>query len=124
MNGIASIFLAPLQGLLNTFQSERHYKDGKKDEALHAIHKALLETKKYIELSKGNEDRDTEYKLAQLWAEASVKSRYASEELMERLQDKSKYWADTIEWSREEVLSKKIDFESIEKQINALLKGS
>jgi len=124
MNGIASVFLGPLQGLLSTFQSERHYKDDKKDEALNAIHKALLETKKYIELSNGVEDREKEYKLAQLWADASVKSRHANQELMERLRDKSKYWADTIEWSREEVLEKKIDFESIEKQINELLNGS
>jgi len=124
MNGIASVFLGPLQGLLSTFQSERHYKDDKKDEALNAIHKALLETKKYIELSNGVEDREKEYELAQLWAGASVKSRHANQELMERLRDKSKYWADTIEWSREEVLEKKIDFESIEKQINELLNGS
>ncbi|WP_369160805.1 hypothetical protein [Candidatus Thiodiazotropha sp. LNASS1] len=124
MNGIASVFLAPLQGLLSTFQSERHYKDNKKDEALHAIHAALLETKKYIELSDGVEDREKEYQLAQLWAEASVKSRYASEELMMRLQDKSKYWSDTIEWSRDEILAKKIDFESIENQINELLGNS
>lgn len=110
MNGIPSIFLGPLQGLLNTFQSERHYKDDRKDEALHAIHKALLETKKYIELSNDIEDRETEYELAQMWADASIKSRYASEELAQRLQDKSKYWADTIEWSREEILAKNIDF--------------
>jgi len=124
MNGIASIFLGPLQGLLNTFQSERHYKDDKKDEALHAIHTALLETKKYIELSNGVENREKEYELAQLWADASVKSRYASEELMERLRDKSKYWADTIEWSRDEIIEKNIDFESIEKQLDELLSGS
>ena len=123
MNGIASVFLGPLQGLLNTFQSERHYKDDKKDQALQAIYKALLETKKYIELSKGVQDREKEHELAQMWADASVKSRYASNELMERLGDKSKYWADTIEWSREEILAKKIDFKSIEKQLDELLHG-
>lgn len=46
MPGIASVFLAPLQGLLTTFQTERHYKNAKIDEALLAIKKALLESKK------------------------------------------------------------------------------
>ena len=59
-----------------------------------------------------------------MWTDASVKFRYASEELMQRLQDKSKYWTDTIEWSRYEVLAKKIDFMTIENQINELLKES
>lgn len=121
MNKIASIFLVPLQGLLNTLQSERHYKDHNKDEALKSIHTALLETKKFIELSEGQSNREKEYELAQLWADASVKSRLVSKELCNRLDDKSKYWSDTIEWSREEILEKKIDFDSIELQINTLL---
>ncbi len=124
MNVVASVFLAPLQKLLNTLQSERHYKDKKKDEALIAIKNALLETKKYIELSQGNEDRKSEYRLAQLWGEASVKARHASKRLAMRLHDKSKYWSDTIEWSREEVLEKQFDFDSIEQSISQLLTGS
>ncbi len=122
MNVIASVFLAPLQGLLNTLQTERHYQDDKKDEALLAIQKALLETKKYIEISGGDEDRIKEYELAELWSSASIKSRHASEELAARLNDKSRYWSDNIVWSREEVLEKEIDFPSIEKQLNNLLK--
>ncbi len=124
MNGIASVFLAPLQGLLNTLQSERHYQDDKKDEALLAIQKALLESKKYAETSNGVVDREKEYAIAQLWADASVKSRYASEGLAQRLQDKSKYWSDTIEWSQAEVIDKGIEFSAIEKQIDDLLKNS
>jgi hypothetical protein len=121
MMTISSVFLAPLQGLLSTFQSERHYNDKKKDEALIAIRHALLETQKHIEISKGRISRETEYQIAQLWGEASVKARHASKELSRRLHDKSKYWADTIEWSREEVLGKQIDFDSIEQDLNKLL---
>jgi hypothetical protein len=51
-----------------------------------------------------------------------VKARHASEELAIQLEDKSKYWSDNIEWSREEILGKKIDFPSIEKQIDELLR--
>lgn len=60
--------------------------------------------------------------MAQLWSDASVKARHASEELAIQLEDKSKYWSDNIEWSREEILGKKIDFPSIEKQIDELLR--
>lgn len=124
MNGIASLFLTPLQGLLNTFQTERHYQDRKKDEALRAIQEALLETKKYIELSAGNENREREFDLAKLWADAAVKARHASEELAIRLNDKSKYWSQDFCWSEEEVLDKGIDFPTIEKQLDELLKDS
>jgi hypothetical protein len=114
----------PLQNLLATFQSERHYKDDKKDAALLAINKALIETKRYAEKSEGTNsiDRDQEYQLAQLWAEAATKVRYASGELAERLQNKSLYWSEDFKWSREEVLSKQIDLDSIQRQVMDLLK--
>jgi hypothetical protein len=123
MGATASIFLAPLQGLLNTFQSERHYRDDKIDEALLSIQKALIRSKQYAEASKGIKcyDRDKEFELSQLWADASVKARYASEDLAQRLHDKSLFWADKIEWSSNEVLDKGIDFDSIEQQIEKLL---
>ena len=84
-----------------------------------------MESKKYIELfeRKNNIDREKEYELARLWSEASVKARHASKELAKRLYHKSKYWRGTIKWSREEIISKKIDFDSIEKQIRKLLKN-
>ena len=122
MSVFASVFLAPLQGILTTFQNERQYQCDKTDEALLAIKKALLESKKHIELYGDKKDREKEYKLAQLWSDASVKARHASEDLANQLNDKSKYWSDSIEWSREEILDKKIDFPSIEKQIDELLR--
>ncbi len=80
-----------------------------------------METKKHIELSGGVENREKEFELAELWAAASVKARHASEELSMRLNDKSKYWWDTIVWSQEQVEEKEIDFPSIEKQLDELL---
>ncbi len=64
MSGLAEVFLSPLQGLLNTLQSERHYKDKNFDDALLAIKTALLETKKHIELGGEQRDREKEYELA------------------------------------------------------------
>lgn len=60
--------------------------------------------------------------MAQLWAEAATKARHASKELAERLQNKSLYWSEEFKWSREEVLSKQIDIESIQEQVLDLLK--
>lgn len=118
-----SIFLAPLKGLLNTFQKERHYKDDKKDAALLAIQAALLQTRRYIEKSGGDKsfDRDEEYRIASLWAEAAVKARHVSSDVALRLNDKSTYWSDRFEWSREEVIERAIDLASIEHDLNALL---
>ena len=67
-------------------------------------------------------DRDHEYQLAQLWAEAATKVRYASIDLAERLQNKSVYWSEDFKWSRDEVLSKQIDLDSIQRQVMDLLK--
>jgi hypothetical protein len=117
-----SVLLSPLQSLLNTFQSERHYRDDRKDAALLAINKALIETKRYMETC-GSIDREREYNLAQLWAEAAAKARYSSAALAERFQNKSLYWTEELKWSREEVLSKQIDFDSIQEQVVQLLKA-
>ncbi len=119
-----SVLFGPLQNLLGTFQSERHYTDEKKDAALLAINKALVETKRYIEKSEGtnSSDRNQEYELAQLWAEAATKARYASTQLAESLQNKALYWSEEFKWSREEVLSKQIDIDSIQEQVMDLLK--
>lgn len=119
-----SVLFGPLQALLGKFQSERHYTDEKRDSALLAINKALIETKRYIEESDTTHalDRNQEYALAQLWAEAATKARYASTELAERLQNKSLYWSEDFKWSREEVLSKRIDIDSIHDEVLNLLK--
>jgi len=117
-----TVFLAPLQKLLDSFQKERHYQDDKREEALKAIQKALIETKKHIELSP--ENRENEFNLAHLWADASAKIKYANADLATILKDKSKYWRDDFTWSNNIVLEKQINFDSIEKQIESLLENT
>lgn len=119
-----SVLLAPLQGLLTYFQRDRHVRDEKRDAALLAIKTALIESRKYVELSSGESgrDREKEYVLAQLWADAAVKARHASQDLAERLNDKSAYWSENLKWSREEVLARRIDFASVEVAVNELLR--
>ena len=108
-----------LTKILELWQKTKHEKNKQIDDALRTIQKALNETKQYIEFS--DSSRVDEYKLSELWTEASIKIRHASAELAEILNNKALYWQDSVEWSREEVLDKKIDFGSIEKQINNLL---
>ena len=121
-----SVLISPLLKLLSIFQKERHFKDEKKDAALAAINEAIIATKQYIEVSGGEKciDRKKEYKLSKLWADAAAKSRYASGDLAARLNDKSAYWSDQLEWSREEVLLKRIDLDSIHQSVTSLLRGS
>jgi hypothetical protein len=121
--GLSSL-LGPLQNLLGTFQAERHYRDEKKDAALLAINTAWIETKKYIEESEGkkNFSRAREFQLSQLWSEAATKARYANAALALRMQDKSLYWSDKLEWPQDIVSGKEIDIDSIQKTVNDLLK--
>lgn len=123
MSAEASLLLGPLQNLLSWFQKERHYKDDKKDAALEAINTALIATRQYIEESQGQKciDRTREFQLSGLWADAAIKSRHASVELAIRLNDKSAYWSDSLEWSSDEVNTKQIDLESIQQEVRALL---
>jgi hypothetical protein len=110
-----------LLGFLNAKQSERHFKTKEAKEAIIAIKMALLETRKHVEQSDGVRNRDTEYELAELWSDASVKARSLNLELSNRLSNKSKYWGDKIVWSEQEVLEKDIDFDSIEVTCDALM---
>lgn len=102
------------------------HKDERKDAALEAMNKALFASMKYVEeqRSANDPDRNREYELAELWADAAAKARHASEELAMQLQDKSVFWTKQIKWSREEVLLKRIDFEAIQHEITLLLKGA
>ncbi|RRC97696.1 hypothetical protein EHS89_16070 [Amphritea balenae] len=124
MAGIAEIFLGPLQGLLSTLQSERHYKDKNTDEALLAIKSALLQTKKHIELGGHERDRAKEYELAELWSEASIKARRANIPFADALNEKSRYWEDQEVWEEDQAIAKGIKFSQIEGQLDELLSSS
>ena len=124
MTGIAEIFLSPLQGILSTLQSERHYKDKNFDEALIAIKAALLESKKHVELGGHERDRAKEYDLAMMWADASVKARRANIPIADALSEKSNYWEDQNIWEEDQIVAKGIKFDQIESQIDELLSRS
>ena len=118
-----TVFLGPLQSLLAWLQKNRGVKDEQRTIALHAMNKALTATKKYIEFMgvNGPADREREFELAELWAAAATNARHASGALAERLNDKSLYWAEPLKWSKEEVLLKKIDIESVQAEVKRLL---
>jgi len=102
------------------------HKDEQKDAALEAINKALFASMKYVEEQQGlnQPNRDREFELAELWANAAAKVRHASLGLSAQLQDKSIYWTKPIKWSREEVLRKRIDFVAIQHEIKQLIAGA
>ena len=123
MQADLTAFLGPLQSLLAWFQKHRTVKSEQKDFALNAMNKALLATQKYLEKkgADGFADRAREFELAEFWAEAATKARHASVELAARLNDKSQYWSESLKWSREEVLLKRIDIASMQHEIKQLL---
>jgi hypothetical protein len=120
------LIIDSLHKLLDFFQNERHTQDEKMVAALNAINAALIETKKYIEFSRGNKchDREHEYELSKLCdvASAAVLSvRAIDPKFPNALHEKALYWADMNEWSNEEVETKKIKIAQIEEQITNLL---
>ena len=122
----ATVFLGPLQNLLGWFQKNRMHKDEQKDAALEAINRALFASMKYVEEQQRSNlpNREREFELAELWANAAARVSHASSELSVRLQDKSVYWTKPIKWSRDEVLEKRIDFEAIQREIRQLITGA
>jgi hypothetical protein len=80
------VLLAPLNGLLDFFQKNRHHAseesrhaEAQRQEALQATYIALVATKKYQESNVHN--RDKEFELSQLWATAAIKSRKFFEDI-------------------------------------------
>ncbi|TWT17110.1 hypothetical protein FQY83_17375 [Luteimonas marina] len=121
-----SVLLTPLQKLLEFFQKDRHHKDAQKDAALLAVSEAINATLKYEEESGGQKgfDRAQEYKLSQLWSDASVKVRHISRDLSRRLGEKTEYWADKLEWAPSELVERKIRLVEIRQAFRDLLRDA
>lgn len=118
-----SVFLSPLQDLLNTLQKERHKKDEHIDNLLLELNAAIIETKKYMRESEdGNSyNRSREYKLAMLWAGASVRARYVSSDLASDLHHESLWWSGEIYWNPDELEDAQEEIEAYEAEIRRLL---
>ena len=116
----------PLQHLLSTFQRERHFKtkhehevEKDKQAALEAILTALTETRKYVDSHVY--DRDTEYKLSELWSLAAIRSRKSIESLQPEILVKMQYWLDGIRWDREVLREKGVDLQTVEAKFRELI---
>ncbi len=122
-----SFLLSPLDKLLTYSQRERHFTQKRDDEqssqkraALEAILYALLETRKYQELSVDKPDREAEYRLSQLWGIASIKAQGIFD-IHDEAYEKQRYWADQLKWPQDVVISKGIDLSAMEEKYRALL---
>lgn len=123
LSATAPLLLSSLHSLLAWFQKNRLHTDRQIDEALDAINKALIASMKYVEECQSPTalDRSREFELAELWATASARVRHVSQDLATRLHDKSIYWRQPMKWSRDEVVNRKIDFESVQQEFAKLL---
>ena len=136
-----SILASSLQQLLGYFQRERHYSENfrrlvekDREEALLATHKALVETRKYLEPLYGKEgadlhaarDRDTEYRLSELWAISAIRSTKFMDTSPDS--DKASGWLHGLRWETWEMREQRnralgIDLETIERRLAAMIKG-
>lgn len=124
-----------LVNLIDMFRGEQRYNKELRDEALMAINRAAVATRTYeatvskeegmreeAMLEHDNRDREEEIRIGGLWHEAAIKTRDVSDDFAEILYSKSLYWMTNFSFGAEEVLAKRIDWDSIDKLTLQLLK--
>ena len=111
--------------VLGLIRDGKLQKDEKIDGALHALYAALSETKIYtISLKEGSErNKDKEFKLAQLWHEASVPLRHVEPELAHKCFLKGSYWLEPEAWDQAKIEENQITLDKVFEETRELLVG-
>lgn len=93
------------------------------DDALHALFKALCETKAYVSgLNNGEKrDRRRESQIAHLWHEASVPLRHVDRELARRCFFKGSFWHEPESWTGVQLHESRIALAQVCESPQALL---
>jgi hypothetical protein len=108
-----------LSTLLSYFQSERHNKTARGQDALEKLHKAVHETHKYLSSKTNNPEQEME--LSNLWGLAAIAARNISKDLARRCYIKSGYWKDPDSWSFEKIKGSRISLKEIEFELAELI---
>ena len=93
------------------------------DDALHALFKALCETKAYVSgLNSGEKrDRRREGDIAYLWHEASVPLRHVAPELAHRCFIKGSFWHEPESWTAAQLHESRIALDQVCESTRELL---
>jgi hypothetical protein len=123
------IFLSPLEHLLGFMQRERHHKEDmavkaeeKRQEALSAMHLALVTTQRYQDEQPAGVDREKQLELSGLWADAAIKSRSFIEDATPWNMDKAEYWFRKFKYSDEELRERRLDLAAVQERIDELIR--
>ncbi len=124
----AAIILTIFDKILNVLgliRDGKVEKDEKIDSALHALYTALSETKAYtVLLNEGAErTRKKEFKLAQLWHDASVPLRHIEPELAHKCFLKGSYWLEPEAWNDAKIEENQIALAKVFEETRELLVG-
>ena len=106
--------------IIGLVKSGKLQRDDKIDSALKQIHKALVETQSYL---RRNEERDTdkEFKLSELWYQASIPLRHVDKELANICNLKGGYWSNRDAWDDLKTGEYDIAISNVEEKIRDLL---
>lgn len=124
------MYAEALVELIDMFRGERRYTKKLMDAALNAISAAVVATRAYearVWSSEANviiaekRDREEEMRIGGLWQAAAIASREVAPEFSFRLNEKAMYWFTNFAWGAEEVLSRGIDWASIDASLHDLL---
>ena len=117
--------------LIDLFRGERRYNRKLTDAALTAISYAIVATRAYEARVKTQEncmvsadqrDREEEVRIGGLWQTAAIKTRNISSNFADRLNEKALYWFLDFPWTADQVISKRIDWSSIDNEVQKLLR--
>jgi hypothetical protein len=110
--------------LLEMLGGERRHHRELTTKALSAINAAVVATRKYEAAADERKRRDKvhEAELGGLWQDAAIATREVNMAIAMRLQDKSALWFNSFEWSPAEMSARKVDWASIQRQIEELMR--
>jgi hypothetical protein len=116
--------------LIDLLRGERRYNKELIDSALMAISAAIVATRTYemrvsMPANRGvtaqKRDRAEEMRIGGLWQTAAIKTRNINSDFACRLDGKALYWFFDSPWNAEKLVSKGIDWASINSNIHTLL---
>jgi len=122
----ATLVLSIFDKCLNIFGLVRDGKlqrEKQVDDGLHALFKALCETKAYVSRLNDGEKRDRRHEsdIAHLWHEASVPLRHIDPELAHRCFYKGSFWHEPDSWTAVQLRESKIALDQVCKSAEELL---
>jgi len=115
--------LPPLKEWLTDSKNRRRLHDERGQRAVHAILRAVNETKLYLaaQVRTGNSDQKRKDDLSRYWTEAASALHGLNDDLARRCRLKGAFWAEPQKWSEKDLGDARILLRQVAKDADTLL---